>query len=165
RMHSSLSPPPLTPTTLRAGSVALALALLTSCSSPEAENQSEVDEGAVAPEETNEENDSDEEAEEENTPFTVAFGGDVMFEGILRPLLDEPSTALDPISEQLSAADLTMVNLETAITEGGNPAPDKEFVFRAPAEALERSEERRVGKERRSGRLADMMHEATDRAL
>ncbi len=136
-MQPSLSPPPPTRTTLRAGSTALALALLTSCSSPEPENQNEVDEGAVAPEETSEENASEEEAEEESTPFTVAFGGDVMFEGILRPLLDEPSTALDPISEQLSAADLTMVNLETAITEAGNPAPDKEFVFRAPAEALE----------------------------
>lgn len=69
-------------------------------------------------------------------PFTVAFGGDVMFEGMLRPRLSDPETALDPISEHLSAADLAMVNLETAVTEGGVPVPGKEYVFRAPASAL-----------------------------
>jgi poly-gamma-glutamate synthesis protein (capsule biosynthesis protein) len=40
-----------------------------------------------------------------------------------------------PIVPELSAADLTMVNLETAITDGGDPA-DKEFTFRAPAQAF-----------------------------
>ncbi|MFD3688265.1 CapA family protein [Nocardiopsis sp. NPDC058631] len=70
-------------------------------------------------------------------PFTVAFGGDVMFEGMLEPRLADPATALGPISEQLSAADLAMVNLETAITEGGTPAPGKEYLFRAPTSALD----------------------------
>ncbi|WP_431888917.1 CapA family protein [Nocardiopsis alba] len=70
-------------------------------------------------------------------PFTIAFGGDVMFEGILRPRLADPATALGPVSELLSAADLAMVNLETAVTEGGVPVPGKEFVFRAPSSALE----------------------------
>ena len=70
-------------------------------------------------------------------PFTIAFGGDIMFEGMLRPRLEDPATALDPISEHLAAADLSMVNLETAITEGGTPAPAKQFVFRAPATALD----------------------------
>jgi poly-gamma-glutamate synthesis protein (capsule biosynthesis protein) len=60
-----------------------------------------------------------------------------MFEGLLEPALDDPRTALAPIAEQLSAADLAMVNLETAVTEGGTPAPDKTYLFRAPATALE----------------------------
>ena len=69
-------------------------------------------------------------------PFTVAFGGDVHFEGMLRARLDSaPDTALGPVAEQLKRADLAMVNLETAITEGGTPAP-KQFTFRAPPTAF-----------------------------
>ncbi|MEU0563928.1 CapA family protein [Nonomuraea sp. NPDC005983] len=69
-------------------------------------------------------------------PFTIAFGGDVHFEGGLRGRLANPRTALGPISNVLSDADLAMVNLETAITEGGTPAPGKQFTFRAPASAF-----------------------------
>jgi poly-gamma-glutamate synthesis protein (capsule biosynthesis protein) len=36
----------------------------------------------------------------------------------------------------LRKADLAMVNLETAITTGGTPAPGKQFTFRAPPTAL-----------------------------
>lgn len=133
-MQSSTPPRPHARMTRRTGATALAVALLTSCSSSD---QVDVDEGAMSPEEVSEENAPEEETVEESTPLTVAFGGDVMFEGMLRPLLADPATALDPISAQLSAADLSMVNLETAITEGGTPVPDKEFVFRAPATALE----------------------------
>ncbi|MEV4477146.1 CapA family protein [Nonomuraea sp. NPDC049504] len=69
-------------------------------------------------------------------PFTIAFGGDVHFEGILRPRLANPRTALDPIASVLRKADLAMVNLETAITTGGTPAPGKQYTFRAPSSAL-----------------------------
>ncbi|TKK89819.1 CapA family protein [Herbidospora galbida] len=70
-------------------------------------------------------------------PFTIAFGGDVHFEGILRTRLNaNPKTALGPIAKVLSRADLAMVNLETAITEAGTPAPGKQYTFRAPASAL-----------------------------
>ncbi|WP_184890990.1 CapA family protein [Actinomadura livida] len=69
-------------------------------------------------------------------PIILAFGGDVHFEGILRPRLNNPKTALGPIAKKLSVADLAMVNLETAITTGGTPAPGKQFTFRAPATAL-----------------------------
>ncbi|HLV73028.1 MAG TPA: CapA family protein [Vulgatibacteraceae bacterium] len=69
-------------------------------------------------------------------PILLAFGGDVHFEGILRPRLSNPATALGPIAKRLSAADLAMVNLETAITTGGTPAPNKQFTFRAPATAF-----------------------------
>ncbi|GAA2441999.1 CapA family protein [Actinomadura vinacea] len=70
------------------------------------------------------------------TPFTVAFGGDVHFEGMLRARLDAaPDTALGPVAEQLKRADLAMVNLETAVTAGGAQAP-KQFAFRAPPTAF-----------------------------
>jgi poly-gamma-glutamate capsule biosynthesis protein CapA/YwtB (metallophosphatase superfamily) len=65
-----------------------------------------------------------------------AFGGDVHFEGSLRAQLDsDPSGMLSAIAGELSAADVAMVNLETAITEGGAPEP-KAYNFRAPASAL-----------------------------
>jgi poly-gamma-glutamate capsule biosynthesis protein CapA/YwtB (metallophosphatase superfamily) len=69
-------------------------------------------------------------------PITLAFGGDVAFEGSLRSRLDNPATALGPIARTLRAADFSMVNLETAITTGGTPAPGKEFHFRAPVSAF-----------------------------
>ncbi|WP_049571112.1 CapA family protein [Nonomuraea sp. SBT364] len=69
-------------------------------------------------------------------PYTIAFGGDVHFEGILRPRLNNPRTALGPIAGVLRKADLAMINLETAITTGGTPAPGKQFTFRAPASAF-----------------------------
>ncbi|NUT43427.1 MAG: CapA family protein [Thermoactinospora sp.] len=72
----------------------------------------------------------------ERKPFTIAFGGDIHFEGALRGRLNNPKTALGPISRVLSKADLAVVNLETAITTGGTPAPGKQYTFRAPASAL-----------------------------
>ncbi|MFC4529798.1 CapA family protein [Sphaerisporangium dianthi] len=69
-------------------------------------------------------------------PFTISFGGDVHFEGALRNRLANPRTALGPISSVLRRADLTMVNLETAITQGGTPAPGKQYTFRAPPTAF-----------------------------
>jgi poly-gamma-glutamate synthesis protein (capsule biosynthesis protein) len=65
-------------------------------------------------------------------PVTLAFGGDVHFDGILRPqLLDDATGMLDPVAPILAAADVAMVNLETAITERGTPQP-KTYRFRAP---------------------------------
>jgi poly-gamma-glutamate synthesis protein (capsule biosynthesis protein) len=63
---------------------------------------------------------------------TIAFGGDVHFEGASGSAL---SGGLRPITPALSAADVTMVNLETAITERGTPAP-KAYTFRAPTSAF-----------------------------
>ena len=66
----------------------------------------------------------------------LAFAGDVHFEGVLRDkLATNPTEMFAPIAPLLSAADLAMVNLETAITERGTPQP-KEFTFRAPATAF-----------------------------
>ncbi|MET9338607.1 CapA family protein [Nonomuraea sp. NPDC003804] len=74
--------------------------------------------------------------EPERTPYTISFGGDVHFEGVLRGRLANPRTALGPIAKVLRSSDLAMVNLETAITTGGTPAPGKQYTFRAPASAL-----------------------------
>jgi poly-gamma-glutamate synthesis protein (capsule biosynthesis protein) len=70
-------------------------------------------------------------------PIVLAFGGDVHFEGILREaLLSDPEGILDPFTDIMSAADLAVVNLETAVTERGVPEP-KDFTFRAPPLALD----------------------------
>jgi poly-gamma-glutamate capsule biosynthesis protein CapA/YwtB (metallophosphatase superfamily) len=69
-------------------------------------------------------------------PVTLVFGGDVHFEGVIeRRLARDPATTLGPIATVLRQADLAMVNLETAVTDGGTPT-GKEFNFRAPPAAF-----------------------------
>jgi poly-gamma-glutamate synthesis protein (capsule biosynthesis protein) len=65
-------------------------------------------------------------------PVTIAFGGDVHFEGASRAALTGGLKAITPL---LSAADVAMVNLETAVTDRGTKQP-KDFNFRAPATAF-----------------------------
>ena len=60
---------------------------------------------------------------------TLAFAGDVHFEGRTAKLLKNPATAFGPITSLLSSADFTAVNLETAVTSRGNPQP-KTYHFR-----------------------------------
>ncbi len=70
---------------------------------------------------------------------TLAFGGDVHFEGELGARLsDNPSTALDGnIASLLSGSDLSMTNFESALVSGPCPDPQpKQFVFSAPSTAL-----------------------------
>jgi Bacterial capsule synthesis protein PGA_cap len=67
---------------------------------------------------------------------TIAFAGDVHFEGGLRDRLDDPASALAPVTGTLAAADLAVVNLETSIGSGGRAEPGKRFTFQAPATAL-----------------------------
>jgi poly-gamma-glutamate synthesis protein (capsule biosynthesis protein) len=82
---------------------------------------------------------------------TFAFAGDVHFvdqwdtEGGANytgiPVLAErvradPTTLLAPIAPVFSHADLTMVNLETAITDRGQPVTGKNFHFRSPPESF-----------------------------
>jgi poly-gamma-glutamate synthesis protein (capsule biosynthesis protein) len=75
--------------------------------------------------------------DEPSGEFTLALAGDINFSGRTATLLAEnPATALREAAAQLSPADLTMVNLESAITTRGTPAP-KQFHFRAPATALD----------------------------
>jgi poly-gamma-glutamate synthesis protein (capsule biosynthesis protein) len=80
-----------------------------------------------------------------------AFGGDVHFpnqfdtEGgavytgvpvLAEQVKSDPTRVLAPIAPVLSGADLAMVNLETAITERGEPVAGKNFHFRSPAESF-----------------------------
>ncbi len=68
---------------------------------------------------------------------TFAFGGDVMFEEPIRSyLLERPADIFAPVAPILRRADLAMVNLETAVTDRGEPAPNKHYHFRAPASAF-----------------------------
>ena len=62
-------------------------------------------------------------------PITLAFAGDIHAEGPSGAAL---AAGLPSVRDLLSQADLTVVNLEAAVTERGTPAP-KQFVFRAPA--------------------------------
>ncbi|HEV7706988.1 MAG TPA: CapA family protein [Asanoa sp.] len=71
----------------------------------------------------------------EPATLTLAFAGDVHFTGRTLGLLDKPATAFGPIAETLADADLTIVNLETAVTGRGTPEP-KRFHFRAPKTAF-----------------------------
>ena len=70
--------------------------------------------------------------EREPEAVTLAFAGDVHAEG---PSGDAIAAALPSIREALGSADVTVVNLETAVTDRGTAA-DKEFAFRAPASTL-----------------------------
>ena len=67
-------------------------------------------------------------------PVTFAFAGDTNFvDQFGAQLKADPADVLAPIAPVLSGADLAMVNLETAITESGEPVPGKNFHFRSPA--------------------------------
>jgi poly-gamma-glutamate capsule biosynthesis protein CapA/YwtB (metallophosphatase superfamily) len=68
--------------------------------------------------------------------ITLAVAGDVHFAGRTATRLDaDPATTFAEAASALRGADLTMVNLETAITSRGAAEP-KEFHFRAPATAF-----------------------------
>jgi hypothetical protein len=85
------------------------------------------------------------------TAVTFAFAGDVNFPEMwdtedgpppsAPPLAErvraDPHHVLDAITPVLADADLTMVNLETAITDGGEPVPGKNYHFRSPAATFE----------------------------
>ena len=68
--------------------------------------------------------------------FTISFAGDVHFSGrVAARLAHNPARVFAQAAPGLRKADLTMVNLETAITNGG-VQQNKEFTFRAPPVAL-----------------------------
>ena len=68
--------------------------------------------------------------------LTLAFAGDVHFMDRTAALLRNPATAFGPITATLAGADLTIVNLETAITSRGTPEP-KTYHFRTTPKALD----------------------------
>jgi hypothetical protein len=72
-------------------------------------------------------------------PVTMAFGGDVHFEGAVGArLTEDPTTALgNTVAQLLGGAQLRMVNLESALTNGTCPQQqDKQFIFFTPPTAL-----------------------------
>ena len=74
---------------------------------------------------------------------SLAFAGDMHFQLHLAALLEKGSAGLGPTSRALSAADVAMVNLESAITERGTleakelEVPQSRYYFRASAAALD----------------------------
>ncbi len=70
---------------------------------------------------------------------TLAFGGDVHFAGVVGVrLTDDPATALgNTVGPLFSGAQLRMVNLESALTDGTCPQPEaKPYIFFAPPTAI-----------------------------
>ena len=68
---------------------------------------------------------------------TLAFGGDVHFEGIVRSKLNaSPASVMSAIAPVFKQADLAMVNLETTVSYRGAPTPGKTYTFRAPPSAF-----------------------------
>ena len=73
---------------------------------------------------------------------TLAFAGDVHFEGGVAALLDRRDATLGPTASALRSADVAVVNLESALTSGGSPAPkeledpSRRYWFRSPPSAL-----------------------------
>jgi poly-gamma-glutamate capsule biosynthesis protein CapA/YwtB (metallophosphatase superfamily) len=73
---------------------------------------------------------------------TLAFAGDVHFEGGVATLLDRRDATLGPMASALRSADVAVVNLESALTSGGSPAPkeledpSRRYWFRSPPSAL-----------------------------
>ncbi|SDG42968.1 poly-gamma-glutamate synthesis protein (capsule biosynthesis protein) [Sinosporangium album] len=138
-MNTRIRLVPATTDSLRIGRVVgaaiTATALLTvSCSAAESAERPAIETKAAtsAPAESPEET----RPTSQRKPYTIAFGGDVHFEGLLRARLNNPRTAFGPIAPVLRRADLAVINLETAVTTGGRPAPGKQYVFRAPPSAL-----------------------------
>lgn len=84
-------------------------------------------------------------------PVVIAFAGDVHFpaEQLEEPgvtstgipvladqLRADPTKVLAPIAPTLSGADLTIANLETAITDRGEPVAGKKYHFRSSAQSF-----------------------------
>jgi poly-gamma-glutamate capsule biosynthesis protein CapA/YwtB (metallophosphatase superfamily) len=80
----------------------------------------------------------DDTAEEggQRRPITIAIGGDVHAENQVAELLESGGNPLDGLGGTLRAADVAIVNLETAVGTSGTPAP-KQFAFQAPATLLD----------------------------
>jgi poly-gamma-glutamate synthesis protein (capsule biosynthesis protein) len=130
----------------RAGLLAIMLALVLSGGQiqavprPEAPRRSPVtdqaDRGPAKAEEDGSVRDAD------SWSVTLAFAGDIHFEGRLAALLDRRGANLGPMRSVLRSADVAVVNLESALTSGGSRAekelevPSRRYWFRSPPSAL-----------------------------
>lgn len=75
--------------------------------------------------------------------ITLAFAGDIHFEEQLADVATDDDSTLGGLSQTLAAADVAVVNLETAVTRRGEQEakelenPANRYWFRAPASSLE----------------------------
>ena len=78
----------------------------------------------------------------ESWSVTLAFAGDIHFEGRVAALLERPDATLGSMSSALRSADVAVVNLESALTAGGSRAdkelevPSRRYWFRSAPSAL-----------------------------
>ncbi|MDR1217250.1 MAG: CapA family protein [Oscillospiraceae bacterium] len=69
------------------------------------------------------------------TTVTVVIGGDVLPDGRIGTKIvnGEYGAVLDAaMAERIRSADVTMINLETSVSERGEPIADKTYTFRSP---------------------------------
>lgn len=59
--------------------------------------------------------------------ITLALAGEVHLEGILDGLADQPGSTLGPMTRALADADVAVLNLESAISDGSTPMASKEL--------------------------------------
>lgn len=69
-------------------------------------------------------------------PVTIAFAGDASFEGLGAAAEANRTGLLSAITPVLSSADISMVNVETAVGTGGSPVA-KTFTFQTPQASLD----------------------------
>lgn len=68
---------------------------------------------------------------------TMAFAGDVHFEGNARGVLADSAPLITSLRDTVGDADFAMANLETSIGTGGRAMPGKQYTFKAPPSALQ----------------------------
>ena len=117
----------LTNVPARLGLIGIALLLVASCSTqPIAEQKGEVDQ----------------QIQTASKHLVIAAVGDIMLDGSAREIMQEQGYdhAFDKMRPWLQKADIAFGNLEGPLTDRGEPAPDKKYLFRSPpakvAEAL-----------------------------
>ncbi|MEZ5381332.1 MAG: CapA family protein [Microthrixaceae bacterium] len=71
-------------------------------------------------------------------PVTLVFAGDTAVRGVSEDLqADDPASVFGPAAELLRDADLALLNLETAVTNGGGAPLDKAFTFATGPEVFD----------------------------
>lgn len=78
---------------------------------------------------------------EEDTQLSVklSFAGDVLLASGVESLIEQKGTEfiISDVKHIFEESDISMVNLECAISERGTKAPDKQFTFRAKSQTLD----------------------------
>lgn len=79
-----------------------------------------------------------ESSEDEQERVLISFGGDTLFSGKVENKLKQKgySYPYKHVQELFLEDDLTVLNLETPVTEGGTPDEEKTYVFKSSPEAL-----------------------------